>query len=118
MMIVNLLGLALIVMIVWWFWLYKPAKSAKLSQNLEIVVEDGVYTPSRINVPAEKPITLRFLRKDQSPCAATVIFPELEISEELPVGKVKNVMLPAMTPGTYNFSCQMQMYRGQLTVEN
>jgi plastocyanin domain-containing protein len=26
MMIINLIGLALIALIVWWFWLYKPAK--------------------------------------------------------------------------------------------
>jgi plastocyanin domain-containing protein len=27
MMIINLLGLALIGLIIWWFWLYKPAKA-------------------------------------------------------------------------------------------
>jgi plastocyanin domain-containing protein len=27
MMIINLMGLLVIALIVWWFWLYKPAKA-------------------------------------------------------------------------------------------
>jgi plastocyanin domain-containing protein len=27
MMIINLMGLLLIALIVWWFWLYKPAEA-------------------------------------------------------------------------------------------
>jgi len=27
MMVINLLGLMLIALIVWWFWLYKPNKT-------------------------------------------------------------------------------------------
>lgn len=117
MMFINLLGLLLIALIIWWFWLYKPGKARAADGIVTITVEDGVYQPARIRLPAGEAATLRFLRKDASPCAGTVVFTELEISEELPVGKTKEVRLPPQQPGNYAFTCQMQMYRGELVVE-
>ena len=117
MIVVNILGLALIALIIWWFWLYQPAQTEAGENNLVIVVDNGTYQPSRIKLPAGKPASLQFLRKDASPCAETVVFPDLQISETLPVNKAKRVDLPSMEKGEYAFHCQMQMYRGQLTVE-
>lgn len=117
MIIVNILGVALIGLIVWWFWLYHPRQAALGEGDLLIVVENGVYQPSRIKLPADQSVTLNFLRKDASPCAETVVIPDLQISETLPVNHTKAVRLPPMKKGEYAFHCQMQMYRGQLTVE-
>jgi plastocyanin domain-containing protein len=33
MMIINLMGLLLIALIVWWFWLYKPAEVGEKEIN-------------------------------------------------------------------------------------
>ena len=117
MIVVNLLGLLLIAFIIWWFWLYKPAAPTAAGGDTRIIVEDGVYTPARLRLPAQTPTTLHFLRKDKSPCAATVQFPDLEISEDLAVDEVVNVPLPALEKGEYPFTCQMQMYRGVVVVE-
>lgn len=117
MMLINLVGLALIVGIVWWFWLYKPTEKGSDGSFPVIVVENGVYTPSRIAIPSSQEAQLVFLRKDASPCAGTLLIPQLDISEELPVGKEKSIVLPPLTVGTYAFSCQMQMYRGELNVK-
>lgn len=118
MMIINLLGLVLIGLIIWWFWLYKPAKAIdSRSENITIIVNNGVYQPSRIKVEAGKKTSLQFLRKDGSPCAATVLFPEFEISEELPLDVSRNIDLPSMSPGEYLFHCPMKMYTGTLVVE-
>lgn len=117
MMIINIAGLALIALIVWWFWLYKP-KEAELGENdLVITVENGTYSPSRIKVPAGKPVEIKFMRRDQSPCSETLLIPELQISDTLPLNKMKTIQLPAMSSGEYAFHCQMQMYRGQITVQ-
>ena len=117
MMIINIAGLALIALIVWWFWLYKP-KEAELGENdLVITVESGTYSPSRIKVPVGKPVEIKFMRKDQSPCSETLLIPELQISDTLPLNKLKTIQLPAMSSGEYAFHCQMQMYRGQITVK-
>ena len=79
-LIVNLTGLALIVLIVWWFWLSTP-KAQKVSSNVvDILVDNGTYTPSRIEVEAGKKTRLRFLRKDASPCAEKVVFEKFDIS--------------------------------------
>ena len=58
----------------------------------------------------------QFLRKDASPCAETVIFPDLDISATLALGKTASVALPPLPAGEYAFHCQMQMYRGVLIV--
>lgn len=113
---VNLGGLVLIALIVWWFWLSRPTQSrqAGAGQVIEVVVADGVYDPPRIEVPAGAPVTLRFLRKDPSPCAEKVIFEGLGVGADLPVGKWVEVTVRPERPGEYAFTCQMQMYRGVL----
>lgn len=117
MIIVNLLGFALIVLIVWWFWLYRPKEAVLDKGNLLVVVENGTYQPANIKLPAHKASTLSFLRKDASPCSETLLIPDLQISETLPLNKTKRVTLPAMEAGDYAFHCQMQMYRGRISVE-
>lgn len=115
---INLAGLVLIGLIIWWFWLYRP-KAARVagSQPIEIVVADGVYTPARIEVPAGRPVTLRFLRKDPSPCAEKALFDSLGVSADLPVGKPLDVSVTPPQPGEYEFTCQMRMYRGMLVAK-
>ncbi len=117
MLMVNLAGLALIALIVWWFWLYKPADVAAEAEQLVIVVEHGTYQPAHIKLDANKPIELQFLRKDATPCSETVLFPALEISESLPLDRTRRIKLPPLEKGDYEFHCQMQMYRGTLKVE-
>ena len=122
MFIINLVGISLILLIVWWFWLYSAKNEQRISANktngeINIVVQDGVYQPSTIALSASTGTTLKFTRKDPSPCAATVIFPDFEISEELPLNKTIEIALPMMEKGKYVFHCQMQMYKGYLVVE-
>lgn len=104
------------VAIAWWFWLYKPKLVNAKDAYISIVLENGVYLPSRISVPANKAVNLEFLRKDSSPCAGLVIFPDIGVSVLLPLNKTQQVLLPAMKSGVYAFTCQMQMYRGEIVV--
>ncbi len=114
MILVNLFGLALISIIVWWFWLYKPEQAEAGSDRLTITVDHGVYEPAHIHIVAGKSTELRFRRLDESPCAEVVLFPELGISESLPVNKVKTIKISPLAAGEYEFHCQMKMYRGKL----
>jgi len=115
-LVVNIAGLVLIGLIVWWFWLSQPEARQVAADAVDILVENGVYSPSRIEVPAGRKIRLRFLRKDASPCAEKVLFDELGISADLSLGKVTEVEVEPAEPGEYAFTCQMQMYRGALVV--
>ncbi len=117
MMLINVLGLGLIAVIAWWFWVYQPRTTELGKDDLLIVVENGIYQPARIKLPADQSVSLVFLRKDASPCSEMLLIPDLQVSETLPFNKTKRVDLPPMKKGEYAFHCQMQMYRGQLTVE-
>ncbi|MBA6391275.1 cupredoxin domain-containing protein [Colwellia sp. BRX10-3] len=121
MLLINLIGLGLIVLIIWWFWLYKP-QSTEVTDNTDrseitVIVENGTYQPAHISLQEDKPLTINFIRKDASPCAATVLFPDLEISADLPINKEFSVQLPAMKKGEYAFHCQMKMYSGTIVVK-
>ncbi len=116
--LMNLAGLISIGLIVWWFWLYRPqALRVAGTQPIEITVADGVYTPARIEVPAGKPVTLRFLRQDSNPCAEKTLFDSLGVSADLPMGKPMDVVVTPPQPGEYEFTCQMRMYRGVLVAK-
>ena len=114
--LVNVAGLVLIGLIVWWFWLSKPKTQRAASGVIDVIVEGGVYVPARIEVVAGQPVTLRFLRKDPSPCAEKVLFDELGIAADLPIGQPVEFTITPKMPGEYAFTCQMQMYRGTLAV--
>jgi len=112
--LVNLAGIAAIAFVVWWFWLSRPRAVRAGAEPIDILVDNGVYTPSVIEVPAGAPVRLRFLRKDPSPCAEEVRFDDLGVTAELPVGKRREVTVVPAVPGEYAFTCQMRMYRGTL----
>lgn len=110
---INLAGLAVIGLVVWWFWLSKPkARRVEGMLPVDIVVENGVYTPARIDVAAGASLTLRFLRKDPSPCAEKVLFDALGVSADLPIDTPVELTIQLPAPGEYEFTCQMRMYRG------
>ncbi len=115
--LINLLGVALAGFIVWWFWLSRPRAHAAGAAPVTVVVADGVYTPARIEARAGEPLVLRFLRKDASHCAEKVIFDDLQLSAELPIGKPYDVRLTPPAPGEYVFTCEMRMYRGSVVAK-
>ncbi len=117
-MIINLAGLLLIALIIWWFWL-KHTRAEKVEANsvVEIKVKDGVYQPARIQVKVGQPVTLRFIREDASPCASMVVFGQFEVSGQLAVNKPTDIVLTPKAKGEFEFTCQMGMYRGKLIVE-
>jgi plastocyanin domain-containing protein len=127
MLIINLTGLGLIILIIWWFWLYKPratvvdvksdSTDSSKSNEVIVVVDAGIYQPAHLLLPENKPLNINFIRKDSSSCAATVMFPDFDISAELPLNKLVKIHLPAMQQGEYVFHCQMKMYNGTLLVK-
>ncbi|MDR3476755.1 MAG: cupredoxin domain-containing protein [Gammaproteobacteria bacterium] len=117
-LIINTIGLLLIGLIIGWFWLSKPRLySAKTVGLIEILVKDGAYQPAYIEVERQHEVTLRFLRKDPSPCAEIVTFGALNVSQQLPLNQPVDIMLKLDNPGEYEFTCQMGMYRGKLIIK-
>ena len=116
-LIVNLAGVSTIAFIIWWFWMSKPKAQRALNNVVDILVEGGTYTPPRIEVTVGKEVTLRFLRKDASPCAEKVVFEQFGISVDLPIDIPKEIVVTPSEAGEFSFTCQMQMYKGSLVAK-
>ena len=120
-MIVDLIGLALIAFIVWFFWLVKAkgvhAVATSGGYQEQMVLVKGGYTPDVIVVEAGKPVRLNFRREETASCSDKVIFADFNKSADLPTGETVAVELLPKEPGEYAFACPMGMFRGRLIVE-
>jgi plastocyanin domain-containing protein len=118
---VSLGGLALSVLIAWFFW-FAPKGQTRVSagtsgvQEVAVTVKGG-YTPDIIVVKAGKPLRLHFTRKESSTCSEMVLFPDFNQSAKLPEGEEVLVEFTPEKTGEYGFQCQMGMLRGKLIVE-
>ena len=115
---VNLAGLGLIWLIVWYFWLSSSkgtvaALTAEGTQETRVVVQGG-YSPDTIQVRAGRSVRLIFDRRDADPCSERVVFDSLGLSADLPEGDLVPVEFTPAEPGVYEFACQMGMLRGKV----
>lgn len=117
---VTLGGVGLIGLELWWFLLSKP-KSRKVEAHEGIaeitVTVDGGYEPSRIVVQAGQRVKLNFLRRDPSSCLEEVRLPDFHIAQNLPLNKVTTIEFTPTQPGSYEFACGMNMFRGVIEVQ-
>ena len=119
--IVTLSGLALSLLIVWYFWLApkgqtRIAVSESGAQDVAITVKGG-YTPDVIVVQKGRPVRFTFTRQESSACSEKVLFPDFNQSALLPEGEQVTLEFTPEKAGEYGFQCQMGMLRGKLIVE-
>jgi plastocyanin domain-containing protein len=120
--LVDLAALAAVGWIVWYFWLSEKeavaaATDARGVQEISVRVKGG-YDPDLIVVEAGRPVRLLFHRQETAACSERVLFPDFDVSRELPSGETVAVELEAPPPGEYEFACQMGMLRGKLVAKN
>ncbi|MDF5707328.1 MAG: cupredoxin domain-containing protein [Nostoc sp. S4] len=117
---VTAVGLGLIGLEIWWFLLSKP-KSQKAEADNGIqevgITVDGGYEPSRILVNANQTVRLNFLRRDPSSCLEEIRLPDFHIAKDLPLNQVTSIEFTPDKPGTYSFTCGMNMFRGVIEVK-
>lgn len=119
-LVVNLVGLAIIVWIAWYFWFSRGDRSAaELTDGVQsaLVVVRGGYTPDTIVVSRGRPVRLLFRREESALCSERVVLPAFDRSALLPEGEEVAVEFVPQDPGEYPFSCQMGMLRGRIVVE-
>lgn len=83
-------------------------------QRITIDTSAGFYDPNIITLAAGVPAELTFTQA--SGCLAQVMSEDLGFFEDLTAGDV-TVRLDGLQPGTYEFSCGMQMVFGTIVVE-
>jgi plastocyanin domain-containing protein len=119
--LVTLAGLSVIGWIVWYFWLWKgeavtAAVHASGRQEVDVTVKGG-YQPAAIQVQAGQPVRLNFTRREASTCGEEVIFPGFGKRAHLPENQTVSLEVVPDTPGEYEFTCGMNMYRGKLVAQ-
>jgi plastocyanin domain-containing protein len=120
--VVDVVGLASIAFIAWFFWLVK-AKGTKAAltgagYQEQMVLVKGGYTPDIVVVERGKPVRLNFVRQESASCSEMVLLPAFNKSAKLPEGEIVAVEFLPTEPGEYEFACQMGMFRGTVVVED
>jgi plastocyanin len=92
------------------------SEAAVPNDAIRINVTSSGYEPSQISVKKGQAIKLAFYRGDGQNCAGTVVFPQLQISKQLPVGQTVVIELTATDAGELTFTCGMGMYKGLLVI--
>lgn len=82
-----------------------------------LVVVRGGYHPDVLHVRAGETIRIVFRREESAHCSERVVFPAFGKSAMLPRGEQVIVELPPTSPGTYEFTCALNMLHGTLIVE-
>ena len=118
--IVTLVGFGIIGWIVWYFWLWKGetvAAGVGASGVLEVdVTVKGGYQPAAIEAEAGRPLRLNFTRREASLCGEEVVLPEFGRRAHLPENQTVGIEITPQSPGEYEFTCGMNMYKGKLIV--
>lgn len=87
-------------------------------QRAAITVLPGGYEPAAVVLEAGVPAELVFTRPASGGCGNEVQIPDFGVGKTaLPVGEAITVQFTPEEPGTYAFTCGMNMLRGTLIVE-
>ncbi|MGI8544779.1 MAG: cupredoxin domain-containing protein, partial [Aridibacter sp.] len=74
------------------------------------------FTPQTISYKANNPLKLAFYRADQENCVDGIVFKDLNIKKDLPVGEVVLVDIPTDKKGEFNYSCSNGKLKGSITI--
>lgn len=91
---------------------------SRVSADQTIEITAAGYNPPSINVPANKAFKVTFIRRDDKTCGTEVIFPDLGIRKLLPLNQPVTIDIPPQPAGKeINFTCPMNMLKGQATAQ-
>ena len=93
----------------------KPAPPG--AQEIAIQVDGTGYHPAELKGEAGKPVRLVFKRTSDDGCGQQVVFPDLKIRKDLPLGMDVPVDVTMPASGKVAFTCGMGMYKGAVVVQ-
>lgn len=94
------------------------AESDSGVQKLKVTVSENGFQPTSVQLKAGVPAKITFLRADEKNCGGEVLFTELGIRKDLPLGKEVLVEFTPDQNTNYSFTCGMGMLKGNVVVKN
>ncbi|KRL52422.1 cupredoxin domain-containing protein [Lacticaseibacillus manihotivorans] len=85
-------------------------------QNINITV-DGGYEPETVTAKQGVPTTLTFTRTNTQGCLDVVHSKDFNFETELPIDQTQTVDIDTSKPGTFTYSCGMDMFFGHVEVK-
>jgi plastocyanin domain-containing protein len=92
---------------------------ASTGPSADVTAGEHGFTPTSFELPsggAGSHATVTFVRTTDKTCATEVVFPDLNITKDLPLNQVVAVDLPTDTAKRLTFQCGMAMYKGAVVV--
>jgi len=86
------------------------------TQTVTVNVTAKGFEPASINLKANIPARITFLRETKDTCATSVEFPDYKIKKELPLNEAVTVEITPAKAGSLTFVCGMKMFRGKIVV--
>lgn len=96
----------------------KVKKKLAHPKTVRITVNKKGFSPSSISTEQGSPLTLIFRRPKNEGCGNKVVFPSLNITKDLPVGKNVTIKFTPSQTGNVSFTCGMGMYKGSIVVSD
>jgi hypothetical protein len=90
------------------------AAGAQALPAYEIVMKDGVFSPQRLEVPADRRFKLVLENEGRGPAEFENL--SMRIEKVLAPGVTSFVVLPALKPGQYRFVDEFRPKGGDLTI--
>lgn len=84
--------------------------------EVPLTIENVQFSPSVLQIPADKPVRLVVDRREDNACSNQLSIPQLGVTVDLAPNGVTTVDLPATKAGQYTLTCGMGMMSGQLSV--
>ncbi len=83
---------------------------------IKITVSKDGFSPATVDAKKGQPVKLAFVRTDSNNCADHVVFSSMNITKDLPVGKVVIVEFVPKDDREISFACGMGMMQGKVVL--
>jgi plastocyanin domain-containing protein len=95
----------------------KDVAAASVGGRISVTADANGFNPAQIAVAKGVPLTLEFTRTSKDTCATKVVFPEINLSRDLPLNEVVAVEIPTGEARKLTFQCGMGMYKSSVVVQ-
>lgn len=85
--------------------------------TVSVTVGDNGFVPSAVTTSKGQPLTLEFKRVSDKTCATQVVFPELNITKDLPLNRAVAISIPTDQPRKLVFQCGMGMFKSSVVIQ-